>query len=78
MSAKRALWAILIVSLCGVAFSGFLTYRELFQGAAGCSAVAPGTILGYPPCIYGFFMYLVVATLAVGGLDAERRRSLTP
>jgi uncharacterized membrane protein len=75
VSAKRVLWAILIISLCGVAFSGVLSYRELLGGAARCPAPdAPGTVFGYPACVYGFFIYLIVAVLAVRGLDAERRR----
>ncbi len=36
---------------------------------------APGTVFGYPACVYGFFMYLVLAAFAVAGLDAERRRA---
>lgn len=80
MTAKRALQVMLAVSLFGVAFSGFLSYQELFgTTATSCPAPgAPGTVFGYPACVYGFFMYLVLATLAVAGLDAERRRSRTP
>ena len=46
-----------------------LTYRELWgAAAASCpTAGAPGTILGYPACVYGFFMYLVIATLSFLG-----------
>lgn len=71
---KRALQVVLAISVTGVAFSGTLTYRELFAGsAAGCQAVgAPGTILGYPPCVYGLFMYLVLMAVAALGLRAER------
>jgi hypothetical protein len=40
---KRALTIILGISLFGVAFSGTLTYRELFgQTAAVCTGVAVG------------------------------------
>lgn len=72
---KRALQIILGISLFGVAFSGVLSYREVFgQTAAVCpSPGAPGTVLGYPACVYGFFMYLVVAGTAVTGLLAGRR-----
>jgi uncharacterized membrane protein len=75
MTAKRALQVILAISLFGVAFSGFLSYQELFGAApTSCPAPgAPGTVLGYPACVYGFFMYLAVAFLAVAGLNAERR-----
>ena len=72
---KRALQIVLAISLFGAAFSGVLTYRELFaQTAAVCpSPGAPGTVFGYPACVYGFFMYLIVAGTAVAGLVAGRR-----
>ena len=71
---KRALQVILAVSLIGVVFSGTLTYRELCAGSGGgCAAVgAPGTILGYPACVYGLVMYLVLVAVAAFGLRAER------
>jgi hypothetical protein len=77
MSMRRALQIVLIISLAGIAFSGFLTYRELtstaVDAAGGCSALGkPGTILGYPPCIYGLVMYLGLATVAALGLRGQR------
>jgi uncharacterized membrane protein len=72
---KRALQIILGISLFGIAFSGVLSYREIFgQTAAVCpSPGAPGTVFGYPACVYGFFMYLIVVGTAVAGLVAGRR-----
>jgi hypothetical protein len=72
---KRALRIILAISLFGVAFSGVLSYREVFgQTAAVCpSPGAAGTVFGYPACVYGFFMYVIVAATAAAGLIAERR-----
>jgi len=72
---RRALYIILGISLFGVAFSGTLTYRELFgHTAAVCpSPGAPGTVFGYPACVYGFFMYLIITGVAVAGLVAGRR-----
>lgn len=65
--------AAVAVSLFGVIFSGGLTYREVFQGAAKCPAPgAPGTVLGYPACVYGFVMYaalLVICSLALRALS---------
>ena len=74
---KRALQVILGISLFGVVFSGILSYREVFgQAAAVCpSPGAPGTVFGYPACVYGFFMYLAVAGTAAAGLAAARRAS---
>ena len=71
---KKALQIILVLSLAGLAFSGTLTYREVFAAAATCpSPGAPGTILGYPACVYGFFMYLAIVVTAIAGLVAGRR-----
>ncbi len=77
---KRALQVILGVSLFGAAFSGVLAYRELFGATAvSCPAPgAPGTVFGYPACVYGFFMYLIVAGTALAGLLSNRRRTSAP
>lgn len=71
---KRALRVILGISLFGAMFSGALTYAELFgQVAASCPAPGPaGTVLGYPACVYGLFMYLAIAATATVGLIAGR------
>jgi ABC-type tungstate transport system substrate-binding protein len=70
---RRALTAILVISIIGVVFSGTLTYREMCGAAGGgCSAVgAPGTILGYPACVYGLVMYLLLVAIASFGLRAR-------
>ena len=73
MSMQRALQVILVLALAGVAFSGALTVREFTTQAPGCSAIgAPGTILGYPPCLYGLVMYAATAVVAILGLRAKR------
>jgi len=74
---QRALQVILGISVFGVLFSGTLSYREVFgRAAAACpSPGAPGTVLGYPACVYGFFMYLIIAGIALAGLLAQRRRA---
>jgi uncharacterized membrane protein len=74
MTMHRALQAILVVAVIGLVFSGVLTYRELFgSGAVGrCPTPgAPGTVFGYPACVYGFFMYLIITTLAGLGVRAK-------
>lgn len=71
---KRALQVILVLAIAGLVFSGTLTYREVFASAAKCpSPGAPGTILGYPACVYGFFMYLAITVAAIVGLRAGYR-----
>ena len=73
MTMRRALQTILTIAVFGVVFSGVLTYRELFTGGvAKCpSPGAPGTVFGYPACVYGFFMYLVITVVATLGLRAK-------
>jgi hypothetical protein len=73
MTAQRALHLILAVAIGGAAFSGYLSWRELAAGTPGCEAIgATGTVLGYPPCVYGLAMYAVLAGLAAWGLRAAR------
>lgn len=54
--------AILIISVAGVLFSGYLSYTEIFKKVCtlgGCSYV-----LGAPACVYGLVMYACVLVLA--------------
>lgn len=71
---KRALQIIVIIGGFGLIFSGVLTYHELFgTAAATCPAPgAPGTVFGYPACVYGFFMYLAITMVAIAGLWSGR------
>lgn len=75
---KHALQGTLFVSLCGAIFSGVLTYREVFATTAlACpSPGAPGTLLGYPACVYGFFMFLALAVVTGLGLRAGSRETV--
>ena len=73
MSMLRALKIILAIALFGVLFSGVLTWRELFGDVVGCPAIgSSSTILGYPACVYGLFMYVLIAAVAAWGLMAAR------
>lgn len=69
MSQTTSLRLILAVALFGTAFSGYLTYRELNSNSVACQPLGPGgTILGYPPCVYGLVMYLAIMAVAFFGL----------
>ncbi len=72
---KLALQILFAISLFGLVFSGTLTYQELFGATAvSCPAPgAPGTVFGYPACVYGFFMYLVMAIVSSLGLWAAKK-----
>ena len=74
MTPQRALQFVLALSLFGTMFSGVLTYGELFGSSAlSCPAPgAPGTVFGYPACVYGFFMYLAITVIAALGLRSAR------
>lgn len=57
--------------MVGLVFSGVLTYQELFTTNAPASCPtpgAPGTVFGYPACVYGFFMYLIIFIVSGLGL----------
>ena len=76
---RRALQVILVISIIGMLFSGTLVYRELFaapavQAVTGkCTPIgAAGTILGYPPCVYGLVMYTLLVVVASLGLRARK------
>lgn len=71
---KPLLVIILVTAAGGLAFSGYLSYRELFASApAECAPVGePGTIFGAPPCIYGFFMYVAIVVMAAFALLRRR------
>jgi len=72
-----ALRTILSVSIFGALFSGYLSYQELFKDTTeevGCSPVGtPGTVFGYPACVYGLFMYLLVAVISFFGLREKKK-----
>ena len=80
MRPVRALQLILGLSLFATLFSGTLSYQELFGATAmSCPAPgAPGTVFGWPACVYGFFMFLCVDALAVAGLRGAHREQLEP
>jgi uncharacterized membrane protein len=76
MSMKRALEVILVIGLGGLAFSGYLSYQEFYGAEPSCSPVGqPGTMLGYPPCIYGFVMYLAIVAISLLGLRGGATRT---
>lgn len=70
MNSRTALKIILAIALFGVAFSGTLTYQELFtKTLLACPAPGKaGTVFGYPACVYGFLMFVVLSVVALLGL----------
>lgn len=77
MSARRCLQIILAISLFGVLFAGLLSYRELTGATGACTPLgihwgSSGMLLGYPPCVYGTFIFAVLTVIAALGLRSER------
>lgn len=70
MKKHIALKTILIISIVGLLFSGYMSYTELFKGVCaaggGCSNIG-----GIPTCVYGFIMYLVVFIISLIGLKSK-------
>jgi uncharacterized membrane protein len=75
MKRITALKTILGVSIFGMLFSGYLTYQEFFKKTeeVGCNPIGtPGTVFGFPPCIYGFFMYLLIVVISVLAIRGKK------
>jgi hypothetical protein len=75
MQPVGALKVILALSVFGTVFAAVQVYQEVFgTSAAACPAVgAPGTLLGYPACVYGLFVFAAIAFAAGFGLHAASR-----
>jgi uncharacterized membrane protein len=74
MKKQTSLKIILIISIAGILFSGYLSYAEIFQKLASfCpSGICGNQIAGIPVCIYGLIMYLIIFTLSILGLNAKK------
>jgi uncharacterized membrane protein len=76
MKKECALKIILIISIAGLLFSGYLSYTELFAGFCGASELGMGectNVFQIPACVYGFFMYLAVFIISLIGLKSKKR-----
>ena len=75
MQPVSALKIVLALSGVGTLFAAVQVYQELFvPSTASCPAVgAPGTVFGYPACVYGLFMFAAIAFTAGFGLHVASR-----
>lgn len=71
MKSKIALKIILIISIAGVLFSGYLSYSELFYGTCPLSGKCT-SVLNVPACVYGLVMYLIAFIVSALGLKEKR------
>ena len=73
MTKTTSLRIIFYVALFGLLFSGYLSYQELFgEAIATCPAIGPtDTVFGYPACVYGFFVYLIITIVSFLGFKSK-------
>jgi uncharacterized membrane protein len=74
MKKQTALKTILIISILGMLFSGYLSYGELVAKSCYATQLGLGScsvVVGIPACVYGFVMYLVVFIISVIGLKSR-------
>jgi len=80
MSKKTALTVIMVVAICGIIFSGYLTYYNLLGPGCHKAIISCGSnpveILGLPQCVYGLAMYVIVAVLAGLAMRINSRKGL--
>jgi len=69
MKKQTALTIILIISIAGLLFSGYLSYSELFKST--CALGSCTNLVSIPACVYGFFMYLVLLVFSIIGLKSK-------
>lgn len=71
---RRAMRRVLAVSLLGVVFSLVMTYREYTSPEQTvCAPLGPaGSMLGWPPCVYGLAMYTALVAIAAYALARTR------
>ncbi len=83
MKVKTTLLIVFVIALLGVAFSGYLTYYNYWGGGCQEAIVSCGgggktvEIFGLPTCVYGLFMFSLVAILSLIGLAKNKRSYLT-
>jgi hypothetical protein len=65
---------ILLFSVFGMLFSGYLSWGEHFPGVSSTfsCAVASTKIVGVPTCVYGFIMYLIIGVLSGLALKSKK------
>jgi len=75
MKKDLALKIILIISIAGMLFSGYLSYTEIFAGFCGSQKLGMGSctnVFQIPACVYGFVMYLIVFIITILGIKSKK------
>ena len=75
MKKQTSLIIVLILSIAGMLFSGYLSYTELFAHFCGATQLGLGqctSVLKIPACVYGFVMYLIVFVISIIGVNSKK------
>lgn len=70
MNKQFSLKLILLIAICGICFSGYLSYNEIFNQVCVLGGSCP-FVLNIPACVYGLVMYIIVGIIAVLGLTSK-------
>lgn len=76
MKRDAALKMIIVISIAGMLFSGYLSYTEIFAGYCGASQLGMGSctdVFQIPVCVYGLLMYLAVFIVSLIGLLSKEK-----
>jgi hypothetical protein len=81
MKHKTAVIIVLLVSIGGMIFSGYLSYVNLWgsgctDAVISCGGAKQVLIFGLPTCVYGFFMFAFEAVLAIAALTRADKKTL--
>ena len=68
---------ILVVSLAGVLFSGYLSIVKLLTKTCALNEPCP-YLLGYPACWYGFMMFLIIFVTTIFLFFAKKAETISP
>ncbi len=70
---QNSILVIIIISIAGILFSGYLSYRELFTYSCNIGFVACGAKVGtLPACVYGLLMYSLVFIVSFFGYKSKK------
>jgi len=74
MKKQTALIVILIISIAGLLFSGYLSYGEIIAKSCYATELGMGActnVFSVPACVYGFVMYLALFIMTLIGLKGK-------
>jgi len=66
MKRTIALITVMLISIAGMLFSGYLSYGELVRKS--CALGGCSSLFGVPACVLGFLMYLAIFLVSYFGL----------